>query len=70
MIRRLLTRLRERARSLLEPAVDALMTPPPPSRWHSPAYHVEILGSGVCPDCEGQKPVGDYRCQPCAKWVR
>ncbi len=37
----------------------------PPSRWASSAYHVEVLGSSVCPDCDEVKAVGSYRCKPC-----
>lgn len=35
------------------------------SRWSSSAYHVEVLGSSVCPDCDEVKAVGSYRCKAC-----
>ena len=37
----------------------------PASRWESPGYHIEVLGSRVCPDCDEPKVTGRYRCAPC-----
>ena len=48
-----------------EMAPPAPATAAPPSKWSSPAYHIEALGSSVCPDCEAPKNVGAYRCKPC-----
>jgi hypothetical protein len=42
-------------------------TPAPPSKWQSPAFHTEALGSRVCPDCEQPKRVGAYRCPKCTR---
>lgn len=44
-------------------AADAVATPP--SKWTSSAYHLEVLGSSVCPRCESPKLVGAYRCKRC-----
>jgi hypothetical protein len=41
----------------------------PPSKWSSPAFHVEALGSRVCPDCDEPKRVGAYRCPKCTRGV-
>jgi hypothetical protein len=39
--------------------------PAPASKWSSPAFHVETLKSTTCPDCDGPKKVGWYRCPKC-----
>jgi hypothetical protein len=36
-----------------------------PSKWSSPEFHIEVLKSASCPDCDKPKKAGSYRCKPC-----
>jgi hypothetical protein len=71
--------LKVEAKRWLDPADKSDAPEPPPvvvapskptSKWHSSAYHVEVLGSSVCPDCEQPKKAGAYRCPPCTTIAR
>jgi hypothetical protein len=67
-------RFAEALEEATEPPVEQAPAPEPvqsapPSKWTSPAFHVEALGSRVCPDCDEPKRVGAYRCPKCTRGV-
>jgi hypothetical protein len=55
-----------------DPGQDEVSTKPvqavaPSTKWQSPQFHVDALGSRVCPDCDEPKRVGAYRCGACTR---